>query len=137
MKIYFRNIPPEGLAINSAFSHVLVDQREEDDLRFIEPFHLKGNVYKAQDELIVNIRAKGKYHSFCSRCLCEVDQPYETQCDLFYDIPAKGANFIDIADDIRQEILLNLPPIILCRPDCKGICPGCGVNLNENKCQCK
>ena len=36
-----------------------------------------------------------------------------------------------------SEVLLNWPARVLCRPDCKGLCPQCGRNLNEGSCNCQ
>jgi uncharacterized protein len=43
---------------------------------------------------------------------------------------------IDLTDEVRQAIILNLPMQPLCRPECQGLCPGCGENLNLKTCQC-
>ncbi len=54
--------------------------------------------------------------------------------DLFY--VNKKALTIDIADFLRQEIILHFPTIPVCSKSCKGLCPTCGANLNEEKCSC-
>jgi uncharacterized protein len=38
---------------------------------------------------------------------------------------------------LRENVLLNLPLQPLCRADCRGLCPHCGVNLNESSCGCQ
>ena len=43
----------------------------------------------------------------------------------------------DLSDDIRQNIMLNLPMKLLCDKSCKGLCSNCGSNLNEKQCDCK
>jgi uncharacterized protein len=43
---------------------------------------------------------------------------------------------VDLAVFIRAAVILELPLILLCREDCAGLCPVCGVNLNENPCSC-
>ncbi|MBU1147145.1 MAG: DUF177 domain-containing protein, partial [Candidatus Omnitrophica bacterium] len=45
-------------------------------------------------------------------------------------------DILEIDDDIRQEIILDSPMKVVCRPDCKGLCPNCGQNLNVGKCEC-
>jgi len=45
-------------------------------------------------------------------------------------------NELDLAQVAREQILLNLPEQVLCREDCKGICPTCGTDLNEGECRC-
>jgi uncharacterized protein len=51
-------------------------------------------------------------------------------------IPA-GLPVIDITDDVRQMIELSVPLKLLCRPDCQGLCPTCGKNLNVSPCACQ
>ncbi len=43
---------------------------------------------------------------------------------------------LDLDELLRADILLELPTKFLCRPDCKGICPQCGVNRNRHTCNC-
>ena len=43
---------------------------------------------------------------------------------------------IDIAPALLQALLLELPMQPLCRPDCKGLCPDCGADLNQQPCTC-
>ena len=44
---------------------------------------------------------------------------------------------INIREPLRQEIILHFPSIPVCYTGCKGMCPVCGVNRNERKCDCK
>jgi len=44
---------------------------------------------------------------------------------------------LEIGERVRQLILLALPLKPLCRPDCRGLCPLCGQDLNEGECGCK
>lgn len=43
---------------------------------------------------------------------------------------------LDLTQAVIDNILLNLPTSIVCRQDCKGLCPRCGSNLNKDKCNC-
>ena len=43
---------------------------------------------------------------------------------------------IDLLEAVRQHALLAVPMQPFCTPDCRGICPGCGVNLNRADCEC-
>jgi uncharacterized protein len=43
---------------------------------------------------------------------------------------------IDLYPLVRDAVLLDLPSAPLCRPDCKGLCPWCGTDLNERQCGC-
>ena len=44
--------------------------------------------------------------------------------------------FVDITEDIRAELLINLPANLLCSDDCAGLCPVCGANKNIQECDC-
>ena len=48
-----------------------------------------------------------------------------------------GQEAVDVTDDIREEVLLNLPHYPLCSTECKGLCPQCGGNLNIKPCKCR
>jgi uncharacterized protein len=44
---------------------------------------------------------------------------------------------IDLDPIVREQVLLALPMDVVCKDDCKGLCPQCGQNLNEKKCGCE
>ena len=44
---------------------------------------------------------------------------------------------IDVIPQIQESVFTLLPTKVLCREDCKGICPNCGKDLNEEECNCK
>jgi len=44
---------------------------------------------------------------------------------------------VELSELLRQEALAALPMQPLCRPDCKGLCAGCGANLNKDACSCQ
>ncbi len=71
----------------------------------------------------------------CGRCLepthCEVEN---SGIRLFYEMPA--GDELDITEDIRAEMLLELPMTLTCDDDCQGLCPDCGANLNKKPCNC-
>lgn len=46
-------------------------------------------------------------------------------------------DFIDLAPIVREQIILQIPMKVLCREDCKGLCPHCGTNLNMSACGCR
>ncbi len=86
----------------------------------------------------------------CDRCLTDtvVDSPVEISLDfpvsdghiqVTPDDPedfVENGHIIDISAVIAEELLIGKPGKVLCRPDCKGICPVCGQNLNEGTCNC-
>ena len=51
-------------------------------------------------------------------------------------IKRRGARSLDLRPAVREEWLLAAPAFVLCREDCKGLCPRCGADLNEGPCSC-
>lgn len=47
-----------------------------------------------------------------------------------------GVPVLDVTELLRQSIILQTPAAWLCQPDCRGLCPRCGANLNEAECEC-
>ncbi|WP_297036016.1 DUF177 domain-containing protein [uncultured Enorma sp.] len=43
---------------------------------------------------------------------------------------------IDLAEPIADAVIMDTPFVVLCKPDCKGLCPTCGANLNREQCDC-
>jgi uncharacterized protein len=62
----------------------------------------------------------------------EIEVSIEEIDNLFY-----SGNLIDILGLIREELILKFPIKPLCKEDCKGLCPLCGINLNKSSCNCK
>jgi uncharacterized protein len=85
----------------------------------------------------------------CRRCLSEAHAHIEAESHIIYSEPDEtteddpdvyliedGARELDLRPAIREEWLLAQPRYVLCREDCKGLCPRCGADLNEGPCGC-
>lgn len=103
-------------------------------MNFKEPVHLAVEAWKSEDDLTINAHVEGKRSFVCSLCLEEFNNLFEKDFTLHYDI--KGQDSVVIDPDVREEIILDNPIRVLCKEDCKGLCPECGVNLNTGKCRC-
>jgi uncharacterized protein len=119
----------------------------------IDPFELAGETYTVEPELIpvrvdlsrttgdgyaLRLRFTATLAGPCMRCLDgaapqfdvdarEVSQPGEGE-DL--ESPYLTGGVLDLAAWARDALALALPTAVLCRPDCAGLCPICGENLN-------
>lgn len=78
----------------------------------------------------------------CTRCLTETARRFTV--DVEEEAEENNADGYSVVNDridlgkiVEDAILTNLPFNFLCKEDCKGICPHCGVNLNEEDCKCK
>jgi uncharacterized protein len=54
------------------------------------------------------------------------------------DFPGiQGTEEVDVTEDIREALILNLPHFPLCNENCKGLCAHCGKDLNGGPCGCR
>ncbi|WP_196604914.1 YceD family protein [Pectinatus haikarae] len=80
----------------------------------------------------------------CDHCLEEVaedqvhafDEIYKEDVSALQDANLFSGDSIDIADLVRDVVIAGQPISNVCKPDCKGLCPQCGVNLNKSECSC-
>ena len=107
--------------------------------------------------VFVNGSAHAEIHPPCARCLKPVTTVIEPAFDLTLlpdraTDPASGEDLqlrdeeideftytgdeVDVALILNEQVLLERPLRILCSEDCKGLCPTCGVDLNEKECSC-
>lgn len=108
---------------------------DTDVMHFSEPIRVRAEAVKDGDDLTVETHVEGERTFDCSLCLEEFNNLFEKDFTLHYDI--KGLDSVVIDPDVREEIILDHPIRILCRPDCKGLCLTCGANLNEGVCGCE
>lgn len=79
----------------------------------------------------------------CRRCLVDVDGVAVGEVDELYQIEARDPEAyliedgqLDLAPLVRETVLLELDRERECRPDCAGLCPECGIDLNAGPCGC-
>ncbi len=80
----------------------------------------------------------------CARCLTNFDHELHWDLTELYAFDDRSVTdsglllpedaHIDLAPLVREYALLEIPINPICRPDCKGLCPVCGENLNERDC---
>ena len=86
------------------------------------------------DRISMSGRVRGKWSMECARCLAHPDAPYEARVEASFEPEVQK---IDAAEEVRQSLLLAVPPHFYCRPDCKGLCPSCGADRNARDCGCR
>ena len=128
---------------------------EDSDLSLKSGVHVTGEVEKTAAELMVRGSITGDGEIECSRCLDPVEQKLKIDFQVSFVTPEHFSadkenevgeadldtdilegDRIDIKDIVREQILLNIPEQVFCRPDCKGLCPKCGANRNLIDCNC-
>jgi len=134
------------------------------DLQQNTPLHAAGRAqlieeHHGKHQRIKDIRLSGELSTAlelpCARCLEPVVQDIRRNFDLLYrplgadagreEISVTGAEAevsyyqgegLLLEDAVREQVLLALPLKVICREDCKGLCPHCGANLNLEQCSC-
>ena len=115
--------------------------------------------HHGKHQKINDIRVTGRLNATlelaCARCLEPVAQNVARDFDLLYrpqgadagqeerSVPSTEAEIsyyqgegLLLEDVLREQVLLAAPLKVICREDCKGLCPHCGKNLNLEQCSC-
>jgi len=120
------------------------------NLKFINTISILLQLYKVDDDISGSIKIKYEYTEECSRCLKKYKNIIEKEenmfissekissenkdADVFYIQLQNG--YIEIDDVVEEIFHINRPIKPLCDENCKGLCPECGTNLNDEKCDC-
>ena len=106
--------------------------------------------YAGSGQVVVRGRVSGTLKQECRRCLRPVEGEFDEEVTLVFDADATeeesdgGEAFVFdpssgdlvLSDAVRGEVILAMNPYVVCVPECKGLCPKCGANLNEGLCGC-
>ena len=136
MKIAIKDIQPEGSEVSGHIPVATIGLTRDDPGYFIAPLEVRAKVNRVNNTVLAKTKVHGKYRSACARCLAEIERDWNGNF-LFDFAVEKQTEAVELDEDIRQEVLLNLPPRVLCKEDCQGICPGCGADLNNEQCTCR
>ncbi len=110
---------------------------------------LTGTLDSVLDGVFLSAAARAQVDAECVRCLDAVTIPVDTRIDELFlypeavtrakddgdeeaeELPRVTDNYIDIEQVVRDAILGDLPFSPLCREDCEGLCPDCGIALRD------
>jgi uncharacterized protein len=120
------------------------------EFAFVEPPTVS---FVAQASASGGIQVRGELDALvrltCRRCLAEYEEGFVVPLDfrlqpgLEPDAEDEGVfalrpdgDVVDIGSMVREELSLAMPEFPECQAECRGLCPSCGVNLNEATCEC-
>jgi uncharacterized protein len=123
------------------------------DLQVTRPFHIHYEVVRVLEMLKVRVDVRGEVQTICSRCLSPMTHvvdlhlksdympaPPEMSDELEAERQSEETGYyrkeIRLGEYIVSELVLSLPIIYICSPECKGLCASCGANLNAGPCSC-
>ncbi len=118
--------------------------------RFLSPIKVEFRVDKTGEILAGYGRIRTVLELSCSRCLEKISLPLDVQLFLnmiescYQNDFSPDEDFVFFEDDevdlwpyVEAAIFLNIPLVALCKPDCRGLCPVCGINRNTDECHCE
>lgn len=136
MKIHVDKIPPEGLEFREKIElHKISLGLEMQGISFAQAVDVTAKIARTGTEVFVDVELEAPVEYVCNRCLAKFQDVFKKSFNVNYE--AKPGEVLDIDEDIRQEMILDYPMKLLCKADCKGLCPNCGQNLNVDKCDCE
>ena len=134
MKINVNQIPAEGLVLEEEIDPAAL-ALETEIVKFCRPLNVKAAITKITNALTAKVDINTRLSLNCGRCLDEFEIDFKKSLQLNYPVDKAGL-VIDLDSDIREEVILDYPLKPLCKPDCQGLCPKCGKNLNQGGCSC-
>ncbi len=128
---------------------------ESEEAKLKNAVNVNGKLTKHIAQTVVEATIRAEIETECTRCLETVEQNLEIVFEAAFvaeenytsakeaEIGAKDLDVsvveddkIDLAELVREQILLNLPEQVFCREDCRGLCEKCGANRNLIDCNC-
>lgn len=125
------------------------------EFRQVAPLRVQMSAELEGHEIHLVGRLATRVELVCARCLEVVVQEVTPAFDLLYrpvasiareeevtltpddtDVGFYTGEGVFLADVVAEQIHLALPMKVLCQPECRGLCPHCGVNLNRERCRC-
>ena len=128
--------------------YLTIDESVE-DISFPGKISVTGSVKNMAGYITLTLDADVKYETACARCLAPIkaeksislNKTVITNAEDFQDTEnddyiVSEDGYIDSDETLIEQIVLELPLRHLCKPDCKGLCPKCGADLNAGECGC-
>ena len=106
------------------------------DVSFVEDVRFIGRAINSEDEFIVTSQVELRIKLPCSRCLEKFEMSLEFDYEAEFDKAEVEHDELDLEESLLDHITLAIPMKTVCREDCQGLCPSCGINLNEDSCDC-
>jgi len=140
----------------SLVSDIQEDIQLDNDIKIVGPITGQVRMRRINQGLLVDGGADLTVELTCTRCLKVFEQELHVQFDERYrptvDIvtgmplpaideedvfPLDDHHQVDLTEPLRQQVLLAIPMVTLCKEDCAGLCPQCGKDLNLGPCECE
>ncbi len=154
MQIDIERLTDEG----QPFAHTYAPTElslEDERAQLLSATQVTGHLSRMRQRVHAQGTVVTEVEVYCDRCLTPVVVPVKAEFDVSYDPPdtneasehvelqaedlataVYAGEQLELDELVREQILLALPMRSLCRAECRGLCPTCAVNLNQQNCAC-
>ncbi len=136
IRIETTQIGEDGYSVSGEEPGELLDLAHDPVARDPGPISYELTVELAGTELVVRGQVEVPLQLRCSRCAHFFSTTARVSSFLHAYECSEHLEFLDVSDDVREDLLLEIPGFPLCDEGCKGLCAQCGQNLNEGRCGC-
>ena len=137
-KEYEALVPPARLGLNY------------EEVDFIKPLSCAVHLFRhGDDNVYVTVDIETKISVECRRCIIPFEVDITTMSEQLFSVSSESSEqpeaderyydgeTLDISEDVRQALVLEIPIWHLCSETCKGLCLQCGAELNTDTCSCE
>lgn len=133
----------------------LAQAQGDGECSFLKPVDIDLTVVREYGHILVKGTVATRVGLSCSRCLVDFKTDIQSGFTIYFTQAAGeqvedevelgeedllsvtyDGEEIDLSNEIAEQVLLELPYKPLCSENCKGLCPECGTDLNNSKCDC-
>ena len=164
MRINVEDIGDSGIGLTFAEGAEsfpsLLELSRSGECVFLMPLTIDLRIRRIGQLFVADGRFETRVRLSCSRCLADYETPLAADFNLSFsreqpetadpsrhmevELGAEEIGLIlfhgeeiDLHDAVQEEVLMAVPMKTLCRPECKGLCPQCGADLNQGECGCE
>jgi uncharacterized protein len=160
LKFRIEDIPAEGREESFSEDERILNERLGGEtihtgIFFHAPIQARVHLSRSGRVILVKSRIEAKVHCICARCLepfpLTLTSEFQTSLKPKLHLPPPEevelsredletefyeGDEIDVSPLVQDQVLLTLPPKVVCQENCRGLCQRCGKNLNRQTCQC-
>ncbi|MEG0320982.1 MAG: DUF177 domain-containing protein [Oscillospiraceae bacterium] len=136
-----------GASLPFSFSADLSAEEFYGETPITDPLEVTGVVRNMAGALVLNAQAVTTLNLHCDRCTKPFRREKQVSLETLLateleneedsDIELLDGDELDVGELMTTAFILDMDTKNLCTPDCKGLCPGCGADLNVEECHCK
>lgn len=121
-----------------------------EETKFVDPLSCRVALFRqGSDNIYVTADVAATLLVECRRCITPLEVDIAAALNLLFSIGNESSEpdedgeryydgeTLDISEDVRQALVLEIPSWTLCSETCKGLCPQCGAELNTVECSCE